>query len=110
MTHLTESDFAALWLDNGQTHMLDTWLDHLEHCEVCLDRLSQWEEGRSFPDLRVPDVVEATPVFQQKLMRRINREETSQSLARFFFKDLVSALVVLFRPLKTASKQTGDER
>jgi anti-sigma factor RsiW len=98
MTHLAEEQFQQLvegTLDSAEAEAI--WR-HLDTCESCLDRLSQWfEEYEVSLDLKTNSVDFDT--FQRRLMQRIQREDAMRTMLSFCYTGLLAIFTFLVRSI-----------
>ena len=108
MTHRTEEQFRRLIegdLDPDETNSL---IYHLDNCEVCLDRLSQWYEEQDF--LLGTDKEPAVPdAFKDNLMRRIHREEVARAVVSFGYNGLLSVLTFMLKSISGMGSKKPDQ-
>lgn len=97
MTHLTEQQFRQLSEGSLADETVADLLNHLDDCQVCLDRLDKWSvEGAVSPAMS--ESILTSDAFQQKIMRRIHREEAVRTLVHFSFRDILQVFAFLVRP------------
>jgi anti-sigma factor RsiW len=98
MTHLAEEQLQQLVEDALDSAAAETIWRHLDTCESCLDRLSQWFEDYEISlDLKTKSVDFDT--FQRRLMQRIQREETTRTMLSLFYTGLLASFTFFVKSI-----------
>jgi hypothetical protein len=98
MTHLVEEQFQQLAAESLNPVEAEAIWRHLDTCESCLDRLSQWfEEYEVSLDLKTKSVDFDT--FQRRLIQRIQREDATRTILSFCYTSLLAIFTFLVKSI-----------